>query len=124
MTTIIPDRQWINDCRNMENPDCISRNTIFYDPEQYFVTIYLDNDYCCPQGQSWNRRYTCYRFSIYLKGLLYHINRWISIYICISSGINYGVKSSPFPAFSVDLAAVLVGHIQIYHLETVKQQVR
>ena len=38
----------------------------------------------CWQLKSWNRRYTCYRFSIYLKGLLYHINRWISIYICKS----------------------------------------
>ncbi len=28
-----------------------------------------------PQSQSWNGRYTCYRFSVYLKGLLYHINR-------------------------------------------------
>ncbi len=43
MTTIIPDRQWINDCRNMEIPDSISRNIIFYDLQQYAVTIYSEN---------------------------------------------------------------------------------
>ncbi len=37
--------------------------------------------------RSWNRRYTCYRFSIYLKGSLHHINP-ISKYLSNSNSLS------------------------------------